>query len=155
MNVNITDNVTCTKARFLTWIKLWWKISSLKFQPGGSCTSAYAWNFCVPTPVRLFAPKFWEVVGTYEWYNSVVWIPWVGGDTQTLRYAKGFVWTFCNHRCEVVGCKNFGCKCLCLGMSGRTTVCTRAQALTPKSHHSGTFTPFKVFLFVQLHIHGY
>ena len=43
----------------------------------------------------LFAPKFWEVVGTYESFfcHSItaglgVGIPWGDGDTQTLPYAK-------------------------------------------------------------------
>ena len=30
--------------------------------------------------------------------GSEVWIPWSSGDTQTLPYAKEFVWTFCTHR---------------------------------------------------------
>ena len=35
-------------------------------------------------------------------------IPWHGGDTQSLPYAKEFVWTYCANGWW--GCKNFGCE---------------------------------------------
>ena len=54
---------------------------------------------------------------TYEWYFVIVWmqVQWWGNhevvvDTQTLPYAKEFVWTFCTHRWQ--GHKNFRCECL-------------------------------------------
>ena len=45
--------------------------------------------------------------------GSVVGIPWGGGDTQTLLYAKKFVWTFLHS--QIAGVQNFGCKCSCHG----------------------------------------
>ena len=43
--------------------------------------------------------------------GSVVGIPWGGGDTQTLPYAKEFVLKNCTQRQQ--GCKNFRHKCSC------------------------------------------
>ena len=47
------------------------------------------------------ALSFYELNG-----GSVAGIPWGGTDTQTLPYAKEFVWTFCIHRWR--GRKSFG-----------------------------------------------
>ena len=59
----------------------------------------------------LFAPKFWEMVGTYEWLccpkgnaTSVVLTMGDGGDTQTLLDGNFFL-TLCTRR--QWGCKNF------------------------------------------------
>ena len=55
----------------------------------------------------LFAPKFWKVVGNHSLSaGSVVGIPWGGGDTQTIPYAKEFElfalrpWGWKNFTCE-------------------------------------------------------
>ena len=59
----------------------------------------------------LFAPKFWEVVGTYEWYFcSFMNAAWVlgtirgGEDTQTLLAVWRKLWTSCTQR--YWGCKS-------------------------------------------------
>ena len=53
----------------------------------------------------FLAPKFWEVAETYELFfchfmnaGSVMGIPWGGGDTQIIPYAKEFIWTYCTQR---------------------------------------------------------
>ena len=59
----------------------------------------------------LFVPKFWEVVGTYKWYFSFYECRFSGGDTQTLPYAKEFVWTLYS---PAAGIQNFRGEHLCL-----------------------------------------
>ena len=63
----------------------------------------------------FFAPKFWEVTGTYEWWfcpkMNVAWSMGTitgGGDTQTLLDVLKKFWTFCTLRRWWH--KNFGCE---------------------------------------------
>ena len=42
--------------------------------------------------------------------GSMVGIPWCGGDTDILQYAKEFVWLLCTYRLQ--GCKNCRHECL-------------------------------------------
>ena len=43
----------------------------------------------------------WMAICHSKDVGSVLDIPWSGGDTQTLPYAKEFCWTFCTDRCHV------------------------------------------------------
>ena len=60
-------------------------------------------GFLVVGCFLLYAPKFWEVAGTYEWYFVILWMQiqwWESGgeDTKTQHYAKILFEPFCTQR---------------------------------------------------------
>ena len=109
-------------------IKIWVLLTCVRYKPLN--TNYWKWKcVCVvkllflvaleESPVEVtfdFCSKIlggggnlWMVLCHSMNADSVVWIPWGGGDTQTIPYAKAFVRTFFTHRWQ--GHKNFRCAC--------------------------------------------
>ena len=91
--VNMFKNILEGKGLFFVELRYWWLVR-------------------VTLVVCFwFLRRWWRPAnGALSFYElnggSEMGIPWGGVDTQTLPYAKEFVWTFCIHRWR--GRKNFG-----------------------------------------------
>ena len=80
------------------FVSCWWLVR---------VTLVVAFGFLIKHLGRRWGP----MNGTLSFYEY----RFSGGDTQTLPYAKEFVWSFYTHRQQ--GCKNFGHECSCHCMS--------------------------------------